>query len=283
MYHYFIHSLLLFISINISTYSEVYDCFLFFNELDILEIRLNELYNSIDKFVLVESEETFMGSEKPLYYDKNKARFEKFSDKIIHIIIKERFVNTGNPWIIEEFQRNQIMQGLVDCSPDDIILISDVDEIPKRDKIPEIIEMVKTGKYPLHCVQPIFRFYLNALELTSNWTGTCASTYKYLQGTTPNIFRHERKTKDYFVIHNSGWHFTSQGGMQCYREKLESFSHPEENTTYKRSIEFIESSIKYNACILDRQSDLPMHIKNNWEYYKSINLIINSHIIPFYP
>ena len=69
---------------------KVYDCFNFFNELDILDIRLHELNDVVDKFVLIESVETFTGKSKPLFYNDNKERFKKFEDKIIHIIIRAR-------------------------------------------------------------------------------------------------------------------------------------------------------------------------------------------------
>ena len=71
---------------------QVYDCFPFFNELELLEVRLGELYDHVDKFVIVECTETYRGKPKPLYYAENKNRFEKFSDKIIHIVKTLSFV-----------------------------------------------------------------------------------------------------------------------------------------------------------------------------------------------
>ena len=111
-----------------STSPTIYDCFTFFNELEILKIRLNEMYDAVDYFVLVESEETFRGAPKPLFFYENKNAFTRYKDKIIHIIVKGKF-ETGSPWAREAFQRNQIMRGLENCKKNDIILISDVDEI----------------------------------------------------------------------------------------------------------------------------------------------------------
>src|SRR3972149_880785 len=74
------------------TRPKIYDCVLFFNEPELLEIRLNELYPHVDKFVIVETIENFQGKLKPLYYEENKFLFEKFADKIIHIPLKERIV-----------------------------------------------------------------------------------------------------------------------------------------------------------------------------------------------
>ena len=97
-------------------YAKIYDCFLFYNELEILNIRLHEMYDHVDKFVLVESEETFRGGPKPLYYQENKHLFEKFADKIIHVIIEGHY-EPQNPreywkvWEREHFQRDQIIAG----------------------------------------------------------------------------------------------------------------------------------------------------------------------------
>ena len=103
--------------------------FLFFNELDLLEIRLNVLNDVVDKFVLVESTQTFNAQPKPLYFEENKERFAKFSDKIIHIVCDEDFTNEPNPWVIEHKQRLHIARGWKDCQDDDVIMISDADEI----------------------------------------------------------------------------------------------------------------------------------------------------------
>jgi beta-1,4-mannosyl-glycoprotein beta-1,4-N-acetylglucosaminyltransferase len=87
----------------------IYDCFTFFNELDILEIRLNILKNVVDKFVLVEATRTHQGKEKPLYFSENKARYKEFEDKIIHIVIDEYPPYEGkSAWVLERYQRDMI-------------------------------------------------------------------------------------------------------------------------------------------------------------------------------
>jgi len=77
----------------------IYDCFSFFNELDLLEIRLHELDPVVDKFVLVEASKTFQGKDKPLFYDENKERYKEFSEKIIHVVVDKFlvfFINSGS-------------------------------------------------------------------------------------------------------------------------------------------------------------------------------------------
>src|SRR3954464_1583382 len=98
----------------------IYDCFTFFNELDLLEIRLNELDPVVDKFVLVEATKTHQGKDKPLYFLENKARYEKFLAKIIHVVVNEYPDYEGkSAWLLEHHQRNMIIEGLKECKSGD--------------------------------------------------------------------------------------------------------------------------------------------------------------------
>lgn len=210
--------------------AKIYDCFLFFNELDILEIRLQELYDHVDYFVLVESLDTFQGNQKPLFYEENKERFEQFADKIIHVIVKD-YTYGGNPWDVEAYQRNQIMRGLGNCQPDDIILVSDVDEIPRADILPLVCQMIDDEKnHYLRFEQPICRFYLNCKDYMypcPNWIGTCATTYQMLCQATPQGVR-ECRYAAIPLLRQAGWHFTSMGGLAAFIQKIESYSHHED-------------------------------------------------------
>src|SRR5712692_10307059 len=108
----------------------IYDCFPFFNELDLLEIRLSELAGVVDRFVLVESTRTHTNQPKPLYYHENRTRYSQFSSKIVHIVVED-MPGGENAWVRENHQRNCIIRGLSGCGDDDTILVSDVDEIPR--------------------------------------------------------------------------------------------------------------------------------------------------------
>ena len=135
---------------------KIYDCFTFFNELDLLEIRLEELYAVVDKFVIVEADRTHSGKYKGFVLEKNKKRYSKWWDKIIYVKIKNSplprltwiynlFLYTKNSflkyvsfnaglgnWNLENFQRNAIIRGLTHAEDKDIIIVSDLDEIPSR-------------------------------------------------------------------------------------------------------------------------------------------------------
>ena len=88
----------------------VYDCFQFFNELDILKIRLNVMNDVVDKFVISEATETFSGLKKPLYYEKNKEMFKEFEDKIIHVVVDD--TPQGGTHERDTFQKNAVTRGL---------------------------------------------------------------------------------------------------------------------------------------------------------------------------
>lgn len=130
----------------------VYDCFQFFNELDILKIRLNVLDSVVDRFVISEATETFSGLKKPLYYEENKEMFAAFADKIIHVVVDD--TPKGDRWGTHErdtFQKNAVTRGLRDCTDEDIVIFSDLDEIPNPDKIREICRISgRTGFITSH-------------------------------------------------------------------------------------------------------------------------------------
>ena len=124
----------------------VFDCFQFFNELNLLELRLNTLDPVVDFFVITESTVTFSGELKPLYYLENKNLFSKFHHKIIHIVVDD----TPNDGSVSAFDRDAYQKtarsrGLKNCSKNDVIIYSDLDEIPNPEKIRKTIFVSKTN------------------------------------------------------------------------------------------------------------------------------------------
>lgn len=148
----------------------IYDCFTFFNELDLLEIRLTILDPYIDYFVLVESNKTHHGNKKPYYYFDSRERYKKFENKIIYIQVNDTPKYKGETDMgIVNFLRNCIMRGLVDkARPDDYILVSDVDEIPN----PNILLDLKKRKVNIYANRGswkrILRQHMRILSMFSN-------------------------------------------------------------------------------------------------------------------
>ena len=150
----------------------IYDCFQYFNEDHMVDLRMNILNNQVDYFVISESTKTHQGKEKKLNFDiKN---FKKYEKKIIYTIAdydkKENFINhTGGESLIEQHQRNNITQGLKKANDNDLIILSDSDEIPDLKKINLIKSRTKFTAFS----QTMFMYKLNLKNINeSHWIGS---------------------------------------------------------------------------------------------------------------
>jgi beta-1,4-mannosyl-glycoprotein beta-1,4-N-acetylglucosaminyltransferase len=153
----------------------LFDGFTFYDELDLLELRLAEIGDLVDRFVLVEATSTFQGGPKPLVFNENKARFGRWLDKIEHVVIdfpdpipalsrKSRSkdkLERAKAWDREYYQRDQILRGFSDAAADDIVMVSDVDEIPRRDVIERIIQTRLYERNIVALGMAYYRFFLN--------------------------------------------------------------------------------------------------------------------------
>ncbi|TND08084.1 MAG: glycosyl transferase family 17 [Bacteroidetes bacterium] len=281
----------------------IYDCFTFFNELDLLEIRLHILDSVADKFVLVEATQTHQGKPKPLYYEENKARFEKFHHKIIHVIVDEYPSNpAGNSWMLEHNQRNGILKGLKDAKPDDVVIISDLDEIPDPQKIRAHKDEagVKVFRHRM------FYYFVNCVNEGEDgsgfaWNGSVLVHRRDIGAAVQPFRENSMKLLAWFhakplhrlywrirfsivgprvkFIHKAGWHFSYLGGVERIIKKLESFAHTEYNKPeYKdpqRIAEILEKGedlfgrgFKYRFVPLDES--FPVWLRENIAKYPGL-------------
>jgi beta-1,4-mannosyl-glycoprotein beta-1,4-N-acetylglucosaminyltransferase len=204
----------------------IVDCFPFFNELDLLEIRLNTLSDVVDHFVLVEAEKTQSLLRKPLYYSMNQERFVKFKDRIVHVVIPAEDCPDNNIdlWQMENFQRDQILRGLNkwNLTSDDLVLISDVDEIPHPDAVRDIYR----SSIPSVAINMVFHaYYLNIISPGKGWVGTVASKGHCLQNRTPQYFRNIKDRLPRLGGEN-GWHLSWLGGPDKVYSKYMSCIEP---------------------------------------------------------
>lgn len=209
---------------------KIYDCFIFNDELDLLELRLKFLEDTVDYFVLVESERTLSGKPKPLNYQLNKERFDKFLDKIIHVIVPS---NDMDAWAYEFFQRNSIKNGLEQCANDDIIFISDADEIINI----KAVLSVPGIRLPVLIELPVNYYFLNVkancsffVNLAANWSFIKDKDLGYRSRDYP-LFTIDKITTG---MTYTGWHFSYLFGYDIsrYQKKISSFAHQEFDTTY---------------------------------------------------
>jgi len=224
----------------------IYDTCYFNNELDMLEIRLNILDKHVDFFIISEARETFSGIAKPLYYFENKERFKKWNHKIIHHVVTMdakllqmalNSPNTGSGehyWVREFIQKESVRDVIIRLKNDDIVYISDVDEIwnPVVMK-PVFIEDNKVYKPK----QLPYLYYLNQ-RTDEDWLGWTGTTVCKALVVKKGIINHIRTDdlQEYVVVENGGWHFNSLGGKQ---QKIDSFKHPvyyDQNVWDKREI-----------------------------------------------
>ena len=276
---------------------KVFDSFIFFNELDLLDLRLNILNDVVDYFVLTESPFTVSGNEKPLFYQENKDRFGKFNDKIIHNITEE-IPNDFSQYLVKKpfhtdynttdesgtryidlpirfqravYNRECSAYGLVKAgaTDDDVVMTSDADEIINPYVIEDLDWFDPTCNYV--ALQRAFYFKLNYLY-EENWKGTRLSTFKHLKTTTVDRLRTDWRKA--YLIKNAGWHFSFLGDADNVRLKLASYEHTENNIS--SNVDNMEQRIEQGLDPIGRSNRLqavpiddsyPEYIINNQEKY----------------
>lgn len=239
----------------------VYDCFIFFNEIELLEWRLKLLNDVVDYFVIVESNITFQHRKKPFNILSNYNILEKYKNKIRYVKVED-YKNDykkefGLDWSVEIHQRNAILRGLYDCKNDDIILISDIDEFIK----PEVIKFLKMGNCRYGIISDIneprgkkalinqvksyifnpsilFNKYITK-DILEKTAFVCEQNMYYFfvnykskknwAGTIVTLFKNlktpqklREKRRVLPVIKDAGWHFSYLGGIDRIKEKVNS-------------------------------------------------------------
>jgi beta-1,4-mannosyl-glycoprotein beta-1,4-N-acetylglucosaminyltransferase len=236
---------------------KIIDCFIFYNELELLTYRLNVLNDVVDYFVLVESKHTFIGKEKSLYYNENKKLFDKFNEKIIHIIVDDfpyKYpnidFNNSEQWVNEIFQRNCIPRGLneIQLNDDDLIMISDLDEIPDLNTLYDI----KNGNIlvTINAFEMDYYYYNLNSKFNPKWCSSKIISYKNYKEL--NMTCHDIRMLENEIIKKGGWHLSCFGDAYFIQNKLLNSSHQEYAITEFTDITKIEERIINNRDVFDR-------------------------------
>jgi beta-1,4-mannosyl-glycoprotein beta-1,4-N-acetylglucosaminyltransferase len=276
----------------------IFDTFRFFNELELLELRLNVLNDVVDYFVLTESPFTISGKEKPLYYLENKDKFSKFNDKIIHnvtetiptdfsdYIEKKQYhtpyknidVNCGQPFYEiplryqrDIYARDCTVYGLLkaEVKDDDIVIVSDADEIIN----PYILEDLDWFDSDNHyaCLQRSFYYKLNILY-QENWIGSRICSWEHLKKISADQLRQSAETA--YKIESGGWHWSYFGDAEKFRAKLSACADCHMNVPeivdtaeekIKNGLDPLNRGVVYPTVPLD--DSFPEYILNNKEKY----------------
>lgn len=223
----------------------VFDGFTFFNEMDLLELRLRELWDVVDHFVLVEGTRTFQKNPKPLYFQQNRDRFKKYESKIIHIIVDKypTFWSQFRPvktWHYENHQREMISQGLRQAEPEDAVLINDVDEIPNPADIQKwkdkpgikVFEHFQSYYYLNYVCTRINDYEGKAVAQRNRggfgrWRGSVMLPKKMIKSIKETRNYRDEERPGIFVVPESGWHFSNMGGVEAVLYKMKSWAHKE--------------------------------------------------------
>ncbi len=243
---------------------------MYFDEDLVLDIRLNTLFNKVDKFIIAEATKNHAGQDKKLNF--KIENFLKFKDKIHYLIIDDLPINVASPkkgWhenhMRDQFQRNALERGYKEFDDEDLIMISDIDEIPNPEKIKEFNSQNKYARF----LQKNYQSKINLLNISeNNWAGTKICKKKYLK--SPQWLRNMKIKKKTFwnffsnklqLINDGGWHFSFLKDPDSIRNKIVSYSHQEYNKAEFTNINLIEKKILKGEDLFNR------NIK-----YKKVNL-----------
>ena len=259
---------------------KIFDCFMYFDEEIVVDVRLNTLNEFVDYFVIVESKFNHKGDQRELKF--NLKKFERFKDKIIYLVYDEKpkeikIINNEeseseksikyifNAAYRENGQRNYIKEGLVNAKDEDMILISDVDEIPNLINL----DFSKINEKLIFFKQDMFYYKFNLHLPDLIWTGTKGCRKKNLL--TPQWLRNikdrkysffrfdtffsEKKYKSIKFIQDGGWHFTNIKTAKEIQHKLKSYLHHREFDVEPLSIDQIDEIIKNKEAIYNLNLD----------------------------
>ena len=249
----------------------IIDCFPFFDEFDLLEIRLNELSDIVDVFVLTEATLTFSGKPKSLYFNDNKEMFEPFLDRIEHVVVDSyEWLDGVGRRKMDWGQKQQGLNFIMDKfnpNGDDILIVSDVDEIPKAEKVKDVAADPNWTKATI--VMPMFYYWFNCRMMTKIWHGG-----KWLRPQGKLDHRKIRYRKGDAKFKDAGWHFSFMGDI---KKKLDAYCHQEYNMPPYNTPEHIEAkkskcedlfNRKHQYEIVEDLSYLPQYVKDNMDKFK---------------
>ena len=265
------------------------DCFMYFDEDLMLDLRLNILNENVDKFIIAEATRDHAGNEKKLNF--NLKNFSKFENKIQYLVVDDVPINvkskkknwSANHWR-DQHQRNAMARGFENCDDEDLIMISDIDEIPDPKKMSEFKIQNKYACF----MQKNFQSKLNLLNVTDKyWMGTKICQKKFLRSpqwlrdikTKKRPFWKFYKPKTPQLILDGGWHFSFLKKPKDIAKKIISYSHQEFNKDEFINEKKIEKRIENKQDLFNRNikyekieiySSFPKYIFDNKTMYKDL-------------
>lgn len=257
--------------------TRIIDCFTFFNELDLLEIRLETLYEHVDMFVITECRQSHAGKPKSLYLSDNISRFAKFGDKMV-VQVLDKFPAGIQLFEADWFQR-EFAKSLIDSEmkPADYLLYGDVDEIPNPTALKEAVAILKNRPEleVAHFAMDMFFYFVNLRETSGTllsymgeypqipkgerkWLGSTLNTWSSVKSSKLTDLRRPERKANGVRIENAGWHFSWIGGhdsktqLERVQDKLFNTAHQEFNTWINRIL--LKPRIKLRLDLIGRRT-----------------------------
>jgi len=264
---------------------------MFFNEFDLLELRLRQHYSSVDRFLIVECDRTYTGVYKGFRLEEKLERYRPWWDKVDYLKI-ENSPQNSNPWENEKWQRNQMNNGWQNIEDDAVLIVNDLDEILR----PETFDFIRASNYRLYKFHmPVFYLKYNYMAIGHHYAAwgrgvrgwRCDAAEMHLLDRVPNGVE--------VSIHHAGWHFSWIGNEDFIKNKLSSFSHSELDTSTVRSRINVDQHIKEGRDHLGRGGEwavvaldnyFPEYIVNNIQAYSDFIAQQNSFsksVLDIYP
>ena len=221
----------------------IWDCFTFYNELDLLELRLSLTEEYVDRWVIVEADKTFSGKPREFCFSEHAHRFARWQDRIIYVQVRD-MPDGDDAWARERHQRDCILRGLKEAKPDDLVLISDVDELPD---MPAILLGCKADT-PYVLEQKVYYFFLNCRQ--GNWKKALICKMADLTHSPDEM----RLSKGWPKIKNAGWHVSYLMDVAKIQEKIGAFSHQEYNRADILDSDHIRAAMDGKVELFKRES-----------------------------
>ena len=264
--------------------------FLFKNELDLLEIQLEELYEYVDYFILLETERSFQNTIRKDYgtYEKNSSRFHQYEDKILYTKLDKNQYDPNYKYASPRERRNynyEILKEVVrnyDFPDNTIVLYGDCDEFPNRDIVKQIKEeKIRVEENTIMNLQmDLYYFYFNYICTSHPWNGfKLVSLPLFLKHPIYEVIRCAHDREQLPTIQNAGWHYSYFGDVDYVLDKINTLSHVENKTEKIMNRNNILESMKTGRDIYFRNNHLweildpnkvklPILVKNNLQNYK---------------
>jgi len=227
--------------------TKLFDCFIFNDELDLLELRLETAAPYVDTFVLVEAARTFSGAGKPLHFAENRDRFSRWKDKLRHVVVDDMPPTNGKDrWAAEVHQRNALMRGLDDAAPEDVVIVSDADEVLH----PEVLITLRRGCADLTGLEMRRTFRYANWELPPSRFAHAVRAMPFTELRDPH--RQRNHVAPGRLVRDAGRHFTTLGEVDDLVTKFETYSHSEMDNNRQKAPDYLTRAQQMGLDVFSR-------------------------------